>query len=255
MRRRLSTSSVPSNWTPAASVLGPSWAMNTWKWRTRPLPSKLTGQTENEEERAFIVTAVSVSYLMSYLFVMFIHQACHWSEQAWLPGLVWPGSNIRDPQDAFLLSVLLSKGSPAQVGRASGVSCSRSLKQKLLDFMCSDYFIVMNCRDMLWYIFVGLMTHACWSHWVKAMKNCRSKWKPKRYETAIAERRFTPRILWGVRLFHNDIICFCPVLLEGILCWRCWENGSAQTGKVSVCPSGYITPPRPSRVALFSGLM
>lgn len=178
---------------------------------------------------------------------MFVHQACHWSQQAWLPGLVRPGPNIRDPQDAFLLFVLLSKGSPAQVGRGSGVLCSWFSKQQSLNFICSDCLIVINCLD----IFVGLMTHACWSHWGKAMKNCRSKWKPKRYETTIIEQWFMPSVLWGVCLFGSDIICFCPVLLEGVLCWRCWENGSAQTGKVSVCPSGYIMPPLPSQVRVF----
>ena len=35
--------------------------------------------------------------------------------------------------------------------------------------------------------------------------------------------------------FWFDIFCFCLVLLEGVLCWRCGENGSSQAGKVSVC--------------------
>lgn len=49
-----------------------------------------------------------------FVFVNWI-QTRYWSEQAWLPSLVRPGSDLRDPQDAFLLFVLLPKGSPAQV--------------------------------------------------------------------------------------------------------------------------------------------
>ena len=47
MRRQLCTSSAPSNWTLAASAPGPSWAMNTWKWRTLQPPSRHTGQNSS----------------------------------------------------------------------------------------------------------------------------------------------------------------------------------------------------------------
>lgn len=47
MRRQHCTSSGPSNWTHDASVPGPSWVTNTWKWRMLRLPSRPTGQTED----------------------------------------------------------------------------------------------------------------------------------------------------------------------------------------------------------------
>lgn len=81
---------------------------------------------------------------------------------------------------------------------------------------------------MLQCIFVGLMTHACWLHWEKVMKNWHSKWKPKRYETTLSK-------YWQFTWVFSNLTCVCPVLLEGVLCWRCGENGSAQTGKVSDC--------------------
>lgn len=140
MRRQLCTSSGPSNWTLAASVPGPSWAMNTWKWRTLRLLSRPTGQTADVAEhrlplfwwisqclvlRVFTYCHSSVEdshqlvlllrVLFPCFYSCFIYQACHWSEQAGLSCLVWPGSDIWDPQDALLLFVLLSKGSPAQV--------------------------------------------------------------------------------------------------------------------------------------------
>lgn len=35
--------------------------------------------------------------------------------------------------------------------------------------------------DPLWCTPVGPMTHACWLHWAKVLKNCHSKLKPRRY--------------------------------------------------------------------------
>lgn len=123
-RRRLYTSSEPSNWTPAALAPGLSWATSTWRWRTLRLPSRPTGQLKAAlriHSSLYCCGSFPCFYLLS------VHQACHWSEQAWLPCLVWPGSNIWDPQDALLLFVLLSKGSPAQVWRKKKVFYSRTI--------------------------------------------------------------------------------------------------------------------------------
>lgn len=110
MRRQLCTSSGPSNSTLGASVPGPSWATSTWRWRTLQLLYKHTGQSENG-----INTHFREGFFHQAHKVFFLYQTCHRGEQAWLPCLVWPGSNIRDPQDAILLFVLLSEGSPAPV--------------------------------------------------------------------------------------------------------------------------------------------
>ena len=119
MRKQPCTSSGPWNWTLAALVPGLSWAMNTWKWRTRQLPSRPTGQS------LYLFIDLLIMQLVSdllnwhcehcFMFQFYNSQACYWSEQAWLPCLVWLGSDVWDPQDALLLFVLLSKGSPAQV--------------------------------------------------------------------------------------------------------------------------------------------
>lgn len=271
-RRRLCTSSGPSNWTLAASVPGPSWATNTWKWRTLRLPSRPTGQTADiAEHRQPLFWWISqclvpcVNYVFSYcqtfhssvedsyqlvllfrvlspcFYSCFIYQACHWSEQAGLPCLVWPGPDIWDPQDALLLFVLLSKGSPAQVWILT--LKKMCFMQEFLGHNVSKYAVLINqmviiCFDLLWCIFVGPMTLACWSHWVKATKNCHNKWRQRRY-VCCNSQRFLVCVkihsgLWPVFDLDRDIFCFCLVLLEGILCWRCGENGSTQTGKVSV---------------------
>lgn len=47
--------------------------------------------------------------------------------------------------------------------------------------------------------------------------------------------RCLPFFFW---FFFIDVtFSFCVVLLEGILCWRCRENGSTKTCKVSVYQS------------------
>lgn len=79
------------------------------------------------------------------------------------------------------------------------------------------------------------MTHACWLHWVKAMKNCLSSSKPRRYTYPNFEWFAVCVIHSQTLIYNHDIFCFCSVLLEGILCRRCRKNGSTQTGKVSYC--------------------
>lgn len=127
MRKQLCTSSEPSNWTHAASVPGLSWVMNTWKWRTLQLPYRPTGQTEGGEDQkkktwvfgVFIYHQRMELYQehcsLIFSFFVFSLQTCYWSEQAGLQSLVRLRSDVWDPQDAFLLFVLLPKGSPAQV--------------------------------------------------------------------------------------------------------------------------------------------
>lgn len=60
-RRQLYTSNEPSNSTLAASVPGPWWATNTWKWRTLQLLSKPTGQTE------YVKLNLHVRWISQYL--------------------------------------------------------------------------------------------------------------------------------------------------------------------------------------------
>ncbi len=59
--------------------------------------------------------------------------------------------------------------------------CLLCLVQIFLGQNVSKRAMFIICFDLLWCIFVGPMTRACWSHWVKATKNCHSKWKPRRY--------------------------------------------------------------------------
>ncbi|TNN29332.1 hypothetical protein EYF80_060521 [Liparis tanakae] len=57
-------------------------------------------------------------------------QARHRGEQAGLPRLVRPRPDLRDPQDAVLLFVLLSEGSPAQAQRLAHAGRARGKLRK-----------------------------------------------------------------------------------------------------------------------------
>lgn len=108
-RRPRCTSRGRSNSTLGAWGPGLWWATNTWKWKTPRLPSRPTGQsTTLFVSSGFWTGSSGVDSSVCF-------QTRHWSEQAGLQSLVRPGSDLRDPQDAFLLFVLLQKGSSAQV--------------------------------------------------------------------------------------------------------------------------------------------
>ncbi len=96
MRRQLCTSSALWNWTLAASAPGPWWAMSTWKWRTRQLPSRLTGQTDVYK---FRLTARPLNELyqlvlllwalLVLLLLLFPGTPLKWTNGTIVPGTAW----------------------------------------------------------------------------------------------------------------------------------------------------------------------
>lgn len=156
-------------------------------------------------------------------------QTRYWSEQAWLPSLVRSGSDLRDPQDAFLLFVLLPEGSPAQVQQRT---IFLMIILQLFNSSCS-YAAIYNFFSFLFLFFLGLTTHACWLHLEKVMKNWRSRWKPKRYKATLSQHRCVC-VFWPA-------LCLCSVT-GGPTRWGTWRKWLCSNWQSEwLCQSSQVT--------------
>lgn len=175
MRRQLCTSSGPSSWTLAALAPGPSWAMSTWKWRTLRLPSRPTGQDDGVFTHCQTFHS-SVEELYQIILSLPCFSLCtgmplKWTSGTTVPGMAWV-RHMRSSRCPFTVCTIIE--------RLTSLGMEKVFMQVLLRMKYAHKPNGRICFDILWCPFVGPMTRACWSPWVKATKNCRSKWKPRR---------------------------------------------------------------------------
>lgn len=139
-------------------------------------------RSERRRSRACFYCDGHLSVLFNPLTFCDVHTSgmpLKWTSVITGPGMDWV-KHTRSSRCLFTVCIIIERLT------SSGRERKWCFMQPLLK---TKSFIVIILWSLigLWCIFVGLMTHACWSHWAKATKNCRSKWKPKRYETTVAE--------------------------------------------------------------------
>lgn len=119
-----------------------------------------------------------------YLFVLMFFLSgmpLKWTSGTTVPGTAWV-RRMRSSRCPFTVCTTIERLTSSGMDfDKKGFYAGIAKNEKLFRKKVFKYAVLIICFEIQLYICVGPMTHACWSHWVKATKNCHSNWKPRRY--------------------------------------------------------------------------